>query len=371
MISMMPLDRKISFLVSIFFFILSLSSCTQLTTFPQEDLNAQVDGWIAADEYGKAIEAIHYVQPEHPQYQELKNRQESVLELAQNYEKSISERVNKLIGENLWDSALNLIDQAKKNYPGGQLIYEADNKLHKLQAEQITKLEQRLVISRAKWMEEALPVYKNLININPKNTSLNLYVDQLEYEAESLAKQLTWMAEQAIDDKHFKTAQLRLALANNIAPEPQRTELLNKIIMKNEKNKKIVQSNKINQEIKQQQKNDSQYQQALFDNIERSYNSGWLAVTKNLISQLDETEQQSPEIIQLSHEVDKAIEQQVTSLFSQADKLYEEGQFEMAIGKWQSVLIYEPDNESALENIQRAEKVIEKIEHLREKQLQQ
>ena len=365
---MIPINRLSRYFVSIPFIILSLISCTPFIDQSQDDLSAQVDAWIAANEYGKAIEAIHYVQPEYPQYLELKNRQESVLELAHTYEKKTSEDVEKMISENKWENALDLVEQARRNYPQGLLIYEINEKLHKKQTQQIKKMERRILIERAKWMQEVLPLYRILQNTDPKNRTLKTYVDQLEYEAELLAEQLTWLAEEAIEKKHYKTARLRLTMANNISPEPQRTELLNQVKRINKQNSKNVQKQQIAREKKDQEKQASQYQQALFNNIKRSYSRGWLAISKSLISQLDEKERQTPEIIQLQHDIDVAIEHQIKLLFAQADKLYEDGQFELAIEKWEDILLYEPENELAQEHIQRAEKVIEKITRLREKQ---
>jgi tetratricopeptide (TPR) repeat protein len=371
MILMTSINRQAGYLVSSFLLILSLSSCTQFDPLPQEDLTAQVDAWIAANEYGKAIENIHYVQPEHPQYLELKNRQDTVLELAHLYEKKVSDDIEKMIKNKQWGKALDLVDQASKNYPDSMLIYESSEKLHQQQLQHIEKLEQRVLIERANWIQKALPLYKTLVNTDPRNKSLENYLEQLEYEAELLAEQLTWLAEEAIERKHFKTARLRMTMANNLSPEKQRTELLNRINQINTEKSKIVQNRKMASERREQEKKESQHQQALFDNIERSYSSGWLAITKSLINQLVEKVQQTPEIIELKYDVDKAIEYHVDFLFSQANKLYEEGQFEQSIEKWQEILIYEPENKLAQEHIQRAEKVIEKITQLREKQQQE
>jgi len=332
MILMMSINRQAVYLVSLFLLILSLSSCTQLAPLPQEDLTAQVDTWITTNEYGKAIENIHYVQPEHPQYLELKKRQDTVLELAHLYEKKVSEDIEKMINNKQWDKALDLADQARKKYPDSILIYESYEKLHQQQLEHIEKLEQSLLIERAKWVQKVLPLYKALINTDPRNKTLESYIEQLEADLDRFNETL-----------------------------PPLKDFISK----------IVQNKKMASERREEKKKESQYQQALFDNIERSYSSGWLAITKSLINQLDEKEQQTQEIVELKHDVDKAIEYRVDFLFSQANKLYEDGQFEQSIEKWQEILIYEHENKLAQEHIQRAEKVIEKITQLREKQQQE
>jgi len=251
------------------------------------------------------------------------------------------------------------------------LILETAEKLHQQQAEQIEKLERQLLIKRGKWMQEALPLYQALFNTDPRNKHLETYLVQLEYDAELLAEQLSLLAEAAIDRKHYKTARLHLSMANKISPEAPREELLNKINQINKQNSQIVQNKKVAREKREEEKKETQHQQALFDHIDRAFTRGWLSITKSLIGQLDKKEQQLPEIVELKHNVDQTIEYQVELLFSQADKLYEDGQFEQAIEKWQKILTYEADNELAKEHIQRAEKVIDKLNQLREKQLQQ
>jgi len=254
MILVMPIKRQTIYLISIFLLILLLSSCTQLDSPPQEDLSAQVDAWITANEYGKAIETIHYVQPKHPQYLELKNRQDTVLELAHLYEKKISDDIDRMTKTKKWSNAMDLIDQAKKKYPESLVIYESGEKLHRQQSEDIEKLEQRLLIERAKWMQKALPLYKIRLNTDPRNNPMETYVEQLEYEAELLAEQLTLLAEEAIDKKQFKTARLHLTMASNLSPEAPRTELLNKINQINKQNSQIVQNKKEAREKRKQEK---------------------------------------------------------------------------------------------------------------------
>lgn len=366
---MMPINKYTGYLVSIFVLILSLSSCSQFNTTVQDDLTAEVDSWIANNEYGKALEAIHYVHAEDPKYLELKNRQGSVLELAHEYEKNISETTQKMVANKQWASALKLVDQASRNFPEGLLIQETAEKLAQQQSEQIEKLEQDLLIKRGEWMQEALPLYQALLDTDPKNKQLQTYLVQLEYEAELLAEQISLLAEAAIDRKHYKTARLHLVMANNLSPEAPREELLNQINQINKQNSQIVQNKKVAREKREEEKKETQHQQALFDNIERAFSSGWLSITRSLIGQLDEEEQQSPDMVELKQNIEQTIEDQVGLLFSQADKLYEDGQFEQAIEKWQKILTYEPDNELAREHIQRTEKVIDKLNQLREKQL--
>ena len=64
----------------------------------------------------------------------------------------------------------------------------------------------------------------------------------------------------------------------------------------------------------------------------------------------------------------KVVDVKVSQLFEEGVSAYSRGHFERAARDWRTVLSLEPNHQQAKENLDRAEKVLEKLETLRLKQ---
>ena len=346
-----------------------LSGCgTAFVASKQDDVLTQIDVWSAENEYGKAFSTLNYVKASHPQYKALQIRKTSLLIQANEYEQSIDKQTKSFIKANQWAEALDLIDQAKEKYPLGESknrgLLKTEKNLLLQQQKLLTSINQTILIKRSQWMIDTLPVYHEKLNTDPRNESLQNQVSSLDKEAKILSQKLTEIAQQAIAQKHYKTAKIRInqaiALESNKERQGIATQLKGRSIKYNQK-KKIKKK-------KSQEKTRKEQQSVLLQEIEKSYNAGDFLKTRQLISMLDKNGQNDVQLIQIKQELDRSINYTVQQLMTKANKNYTDGEFQGAIDLWQQVLMYEPNNVIAKKNIRRSEKVIEKLSSLREKQ---
>lgn len=349
-----------SVLLIILFLMSALSGCSTYIASKQDDLLTQIDVWSAEDEYGRAIKTLNYVTPSHPQYQQLLARKKNLQIQAQDYQRKINKKVLQLIEAKQWADALDLIDQAKAKYPQGEGIEKTRQHLLDEQKKRLSAIDEHIMLERSQWMIKVRPLYQARLKADPRNDELNDYVDELHKESEELAQKLTQLSKRAIERAHYKTARTRIDHAIALAPSKERKTILS-ILNDREK---------VSYNLKQQtqKRTHMEQQNTILLDIEKSFAAGDLIATKQLISELDEKERQNPELIQLEQQLDRTINYTIKRFFSKANKLYTDGQFQKAIELWEKVLLYEPQNALAKENIQRAEKVIDKLTTLREKQ---
>lgn len=344
----------------IFLLIFGLSGCSTYIASKQDNLTTQIDIWAADNEYGKAFKTLSYIKPSHPQYQELLKRKKTLQSEAKEYELKTINQILSLIKKKQWAQALDLFDQVQEKYPQSQGFNKTKQHVINKQKKQVAIFDQEIMLERVKWMIQARPIYQTRFDTDPRNEAFKTHLEGLNSESVVLAQKLTKLAQQAIDKGHFKTARTRIEQAMALEPDQERSKILASL-----KNKETKTFNKKKQAQKRTHK---KQQNTLLQDIEKSFKSGNLIKTRKLISKLDKRERSNPELKQLEQELDRTINYTIQSYFSDANKLYTDGQFEQAIDLWEEVLKYDPENEIAKENIQRAEKVIDKLTTLREKQ---
>ena len=359
--------RLSSVLVFILFVLPLLSSCgTAFVASKQDDVLTQIDVWSAENKYGKAFATLNYVKTSHPQYAELQIRKKTLLTQATEYELRIDKQIKQFIATNQWSQALDLIDQAKEKYPlakaenNHRILAQTEKYLLAQQQKALSSIDQDIMLERSQWMIKTWPIYQEKLNTDPRNEVLKKQLDDLNKEAKSLSQKLALLSQQAINKKHYKTAKIRINQAIALDPTQKHQAILSQLKKVSAKSYiKKKQSQDITRKIQQN---------TLLQDIEKSYYAGDLLKTRQLISELDEDEQNDSQIIQLKQELERSINYTTQRLAAKANTEYTNGQFHQAIKLWEQVLMYDPENVMAKKNIIRAEKVIEKLTSIREKQ---
>lgn len=351
---------RIFFVISLFI-LPFLSGCgTAFIAAKQDDIITQIDVWATENEYAKAFTTIDYVKQSHPQYATLQTRKKTLLTQAIEYQQNIEQQVKLFIKERQWAQALDLLDQAKKKYPQGKILAKIEQHLLTQQQKTLAIINQKIMLARSQWMIKNLPIYEEKLNTDPRNKTLKKQLEQLHKEAGKLAQKLTIMAQNKADEKHYKTAKVRIKQAIALENNEQRQKILAQLKSRSKKS--------YTKQKKKRRKTRKKQQITLLQEIQSSYSAGDFLKTRRLILSLDDNERSNIQLMQLEQELDRSINYTIRQLLSDANKNYTNGEFHQAINLWQQVLIYDPEHVMAKKNIQRAEKVIDKLNSLRQKQ---
>ena len=340
--------------------VMLLSGCTTYIASKQDNVLGQIDIWYSDNEFGKAFDTIDYVKTTHPQYQDLQKRRKLLQDEARKYEKTVHRKIVQFIQKKHWAEALDLIDEAQKKYPQGKQLPKTRAFLLKQQKIQLTLIDRNIMLERSQWMIATRPIYKSKLNTDPRNHQLKRQLEELDQESEQLAQQLTELSRQAIKNQHYITARTHIDMAIALAPSKERKKIAARL---------KTRAQKTYQKLQQAKKKSHQKKQtSLLQDIERNFKSGNLIEARQLISRLDAKERNNPELLQLERELERSINYTIQGYYAEANRHYADGDFQEAIILWEQVLQYDPDNAIAIKNINRAQKVIKKLSHLREKQ---
>ncbi len=251
------------------FVISSLSACgTAFVASKQDDILTQIDVWSAENEYGKAFSTLNYVKKTHPQHSLLQQRKSSLIIQAGEYEQQIDIQVKAYIRNKQWAKALDLIDEAKQKYPykdknDNRLLGYTEKYFIQQQEQALALIEKRILLEKAQWMVEAIPLYKEKQKTDPRNQVFQDELAELIKESEQLAQGLTLLTLQAIERKYYKTAKLRINQAINLAPNKKRQKIQAQLKSRSQATyKKQQKTHKRKRKIKQT---------SILDDIENSY----------------------------------------------------------------------------------------------------
>jgi tetratricopeptide (TPR) repeat protein len=86
------------------------------------------------------------------------------------------------------------------------------------------------------------------------------------------------------------------------------------------------------------------------------------------LAEIEKAEPKYSNLTTMRSTLQKAVDTRVSQLFDNGVSAYSRGLFEQAAREWRSVLKLDPTHQQAKENLDRAEKVLHKIEMLKEKQ---
>ncbi|MCK5662923.1 MAG: hypothetical protein KAI17_05520, partial [Thiotrichaceae bacterium] len=207
-----------------------LSGCgSPFITAKQDDIITQIDLWSQANEYGKAFATLGYAKPKHPQYHILQQRKLTLLAQAKEYEQHVDKQVIKFIKADQWAQALDLLDQAKENYPQSDGLANTEKKLLEQQEKLLASIDKDILLQRAQWMIKIRPVYQKKQNTVPRNARVKKQFDDLNMESKILAQKVTVLSQQAIKRKHYITAKTRINQAIALESNEKRQEILSQL----------------------------------------------------------------------------------------------------------------------------------------------
>ncbi len=333
------------------------TGCTVFTSYQQGE--AQIDNWIKEKQYGSALSALGNVDPTDPDYNTAARKRKQVEALAATYEHEVRQKNERLLDAGKWAEALDGYDYALDRLPDSAVLKDGLAQLHQEQARELERLELKRLYGYGNWLKEVLPVFDDLVRVNPRSSETRARQQKMRREADKLAEELTHYGNRALANNQLETAEKLLKLAADLSDTPAIKESL-----KNLKQQKIATKEQQRVlELKRKRVTDS-----LLEQFEQSFAKRDFSRCKEQLSALSSAGLDSARYKQLQKKLQQAIDREASRLMREGVNAYSRGQFEQATKSWKQVLELQPDNKQALESLQRAEKVLGRLDELRQKQ---
>ena len=333
-------------------------------TFPSlytgQDPLQQVDRYLNQQEYSKALSIIAATPETSPQATALAKKRKTIVKELKNFEHQTVSTALKLERKNDWPGAKDTYKKAiRKLNHSAILEKEQEAMLTRFQS-RMRALEHETLIVTGEWLKKILPLQRSLHDYAPGNISNEWSYSSTKTEAEETALELLQAGKEELTANNLAMAQRLLSLAAALNPTPETkaaAEQLKKQL--GERNKKRKQNRK-----KAQQKKNTQ----ISDAFNKAMAHGNLIEAREQLARLPSSARKQPSFELMQERLNQAITTQVEEELAMGESFYRAGEYKQALTIWQNILKLVPEHTTVQLKIERAERVIAKLNALQEQQ---
>jgi tetratricopeptide (TPR) repeat protein len=342
--------------------------CAVLTSYSK--VEPQIDQWVENREYDRALDALGSIDAKDPQYQQAAEKRRHVEALAANYEQEIRRQTRQNLDQGKWAEALDTYDEALGRLPQSAVLKDGLAQLHHEQGEELERLELERLLAHGQWLKQILPTYHDIVRVDPRSRSARQRLEKKQQEAKEIASELALYGNKALANSHLDIADQTLSLAAELSDAPAIEESLKKLRQQQAKVKAKAQEERHHH--RQQQRAAEQAKARRVAELLKAYrkafaNKDYTTASKQLKA-LQRTDKGNDKWDRLATELEHATEQEAERVFDRGVSAYSRGNFEQAANLWRQALELNPNHKLAQENLERAERVLEKLQQLKQKQ---
>lgn len=378
----------------------------------------QIDQLVAEEEYGEALDLFNLVPITHPQYALFQKKLADVKKRAAAYEKTVLKNMRAKIKKGNWSGALDEVDTAIDKLPSSIALKQGREELLRKRAQRIDQLETEILITKGKWLAQDAPLHEQLSHVESQDVFDKWRTSRKKSEVEETAAELYECSERAMKDNNFEQARTCLTLAETLdvsekmkaAAKERRQEIAKRekqarkekhqgdferlakqakqAIDKGQlrRSRRIVsQLAKIdpdNPEVRQLQqrlnslknkkrvrkeKRQQDYER-LAKQAQEAMDKGELQKAQQIVPQLVKIDPDNPEVQKLQQQLSETVSAKVDTMLKRGSQLYRIEKIAEAKKVWEEVLELDPSNKQAQAGVKRAERVLERLRLLEEKE---
>jgi tetratricopeptide (TPR) repeat protein len=344
------------------------SGCVIITSYAK--LEPQLEQWETNREYGRSLDALGQIDPKDPDYIRASAARKQVEKHAADYEQQIRKETYQKQVKGDWAAALDQYDEALSKHPKSVVIKDGLAKLHQQQRETLDTLERKRLIAHGEWLRDVLPIYREIARVDPRSSEAQSRLKRIIGEAEGVSQELALIGNKALADNDTDNAEETLPLAFELNKEPVIEESLktlrNKQKLAAEKQRETRRRNEQKAQLEREKK--ERTLRAMIKRYDSAFAKQDYLVAQEQLAEIEKSAPQYSNLATMRSTLQKAVDTRVSQLFDNGVSAYSRGLFEQAAREWRSVLKLDPSHQQAKENLDRAEKVLHKIESLKEKQ---
>jgi tetratricopeptide (TPR) repeat protein len=346
--------------------VLLLSACVNM---PLKQNVAEVDLLVANQQYGRALDILARVDPKAPDYSEMAEQRRQIEALAASYEQAIRAQTRQYVEKGNWNAALDLYDDALARLPQSMVLRDGLAQLHQQQNQELERLDTERLLAHGNWLKDTLPTYRQIAQVNPRSRAASQQLERIQQQAVEMANQLTQLGNRALANDDMDTASQTLLLAHQLSDAPAISESVTKLQQRLEAR---------NAEQQQQQSKRQQQAQAVERTRQREiiqHQSKYMAArsdndylaAREQLRHLRRLDPNNPEWKQEQENLDVTITARTEQLFKEGINAYGRGEYEKAAESWRATLDLDPDHKLAKDNLERAERVLDRIQKLQQR----
>lgn len=349
--------------------LLLLNGCVGITT-KYAELEPQLVQWEKDREFGRSLDALGQVDPMDPDYAKAAKLRKQVEKRAADYEQQVRKETSQKLKGGDWAATLDQYDEALAKYPQSVVLKDGLAKLHQQQREELNELELKQLVLHGEWLRDALPLHRDIARVAPRSREAQNRLKRVEDEAGEIAQQLAVIGNTALADGDLDTADATLPLAQKLSNDPMIEGSVKRLRdeQKREELKQVAARRQNQERARQTREKKERSIKAIVARYDKAFAKQDYLAARAQLEEIAKIDHRYAALESMQKTLDEAIDSTVTKLFDAGVSAYSRGQFEQAARDWRKVLQLTPDHQQAIENLDRANKVMQKIEKLKEKQ---
>lgn len=279
-----------------------------------------------------------------------------------------------------WAESLALLEKTNSKHPGNTTLMETLRQTRMLHNYEIRTLEDRILALEANTLKEKASILKKIAEINPGNYSVGTRLYFLNGARKRGVNGLVacgryhkW--------KNQPLSQHCLQLANEQNPSAETQLLLDEVgqriesvqdrqvLEKQFRDKKRRREKQVllKDKIKKDQVKNNKKLEKLLTVAEENIGGGSYELAAVNLKKIEVMSPQDSRLYHLKTQLKEGIDKQIEELDRAGDRLYREEQVEQAVSAWESALDLDPDRKDITAKIERAMKILTRLETLQVK----
>ncbi|MEN8205704.1 MAG: hypothetical protein ABFS24_06805 [Pseudomonadota bacterium] len=344
-----------------------LTGCSQMETLRiVQDRPEDLEPLIEQHEYARARQLTgKYLSLDTVETQAWITSRESEYEAAVFTDARALENDNDLLG------AVQLLSGTLQKIPHSSLLRKLRNTLEHQRVEQLKINEREQLTSRATYMLEQQKLYQDKINLESPSIGQRWENKRNAKEARELSMKLLEHGQYAMQTDKLEIAEDCLALSSSLNHSPEADALISEIKTIKDSRKQVAQKQASIIEKKKQQKvkrTQTNKTRVLVEETQQALSDDDLQVARAAFVQIPPSAQQRKEVIAIQDDLDKAVNSRVGVLITTGDAQYRADNVLEAIRIWTKGLSLDPENQELRERVERANRVLARLEELRRQQ---
>ena len=347
--------------------LLSLSGCAQLDTVRigqdrPEDLQILMD----RHEYARAGQLLD----RHP-HLDTEARRTQLHESISRYEDGTLNSAQKMAGDDNLVGAIGILDEALLKIPGSTRLQYYREDLDNRRTTRLKEHERQKLMARARFLLDEQQLYHEQLNLDPPSlterwqNSRNLEEIRQLHDG-LLACGLEKLAQEALDP-----AAECLSLAGEIDKTDEVAAALAQLESERSSKQTIVARQKKITRVKKQRtlkKKQVNKSQELLTATQTALEKDDLVVARETFEKIPKSTRKNENVLKMEAQLTSAISTRVDELLVKGDRQYRADKVTEAIGTWSRAQAIDPDNSEVIERLERANKVLARLEELKSRQ---
>lgn len=350
--SIAPSLRTILRAAPLLLLLTALPGCAYLASFGSH-LPETIERQIDAGEYGKVLDTLRWIKPDHPHYARLMRLRETARRKARQLEKGALHEAVRLERRGDWFGAEQRYVQALERYPQGEKLRQAHRAFLARRARYLHELELALLINRANWLIQNAPIRTEVVRVLPEDYRRYPALRDYDRQVRKTARGLDQCLREALAEKRIDLLETCLELRLKLDPQH-----LDKSLIGAARKTLAAYRNR-------QRRKENDTSRKLIAELKQGYSHENLLRARRHLDRLAEQPATDPASRTLRRELAAQFRQGIEQGIAAGRERYSHGDVAGALTIWQPLAKIDPANEKLADHIARAVRVLEKLERLR------